>query len=104
METIGRDVVDLSPTQRDALEGVVGHPMRDDQRIVVQLVDRKLRESTLAPAAPDDATVTDKRKDAIGTLPGWCAVFADLSDEEFAEIESAILRRSNLSRTFELRE
>jgi hypothetical protein len=103
MESISYSVNDLSADQRHVLEGVLGQPLRDDQCVVVQLVSKKNFEHT------DQASFSPNKNGAnqsvdVGILPDWCAVFADLSDEEFAEIEAAILTRADLSRSFELDE
>jgi hypothetical protein len=82
---------------------VLGQPLRDDQRLVVQLVDTRTPESAApAPISPKQNLPTQSVD--VGVLPDWCAIFADLSDEEFAEIEGAILTRADLSRSFELDE
>ncbi|HEX5472919.1 MAG TPA: hypothetical protein VFW73_13590 [Lacipirellulaceae bacterium] len=95
-----RNVVDLTPNERDAFEGMLGTPLRDDQRVVVQLTEAELVKSKI-PTLPRDNTVTIKREGDVGILPDWCAIFADLSDEEFAELEAAILTRADLSRSID---
>lgn len=92
MECISYSVNDLSADQRHVFEGVFGQPLRSDQRVVVQLVD-----------ASEDATPLAQSNQSVdvGILPNWCAVLADLSDEEFAKVESAILTRADLSRFWE---
>jgi hypothetical protein len=104
MDTIVRNVLDLSANERHAFEGVLGQPLRDDQRVIVQLVGTEASQPNSAPRPPLDEMITIKREGDVGILPDWCAVFADLSDEEFAEIEAAILTRADLSRTFDLDE
>lgn len=100
MESNSYSVTDLSADQRHAFEGVLGQPLREDQRVIVQLVDTKAPESADQSPA-EDRNETAKSVD-VGILPDWCAIFADLSDEEFAEIEAAILTRADLSRSFDL--
>lgn len=100
MDSVARDVVDLSVTERHTLEGVLGQPLRDDQRVIVQLVDAEGSKSNAKPAPLRDDKVTIKREGDVGILPDWCAIFADLSDEEMAELEAAILDRSD-SRSFD---
>ena len=100
MDSISYSVTDLSADQRHAFEGVLGQPLRDDQRVIVQLVNPE----GLTPPADSmplrNNTVTIKREGDVGILPDWCAIFADLSDEEMAELEAAILDRSD-SRSFD---
>lgn len=102
MESISYNVTDLSADQRHAFEGVLGQPLRDDQRVVVQLLGTDATQPNAAPRPPQDEKITIKREGDVGILPDWCAIFADLSDEEFAEIEEAILTRADLSRSFDL--
>jgi hypothetical protein len=92
MECISYSVNDLSADQRHVFEGVFGQPLRADQRVVVQLVDAAA-EAT--PPAPANQSID------VGMLPNWCAVFTDMSDEEFANVEGAILTRADLSRSWE---
>jgi hypothetical protein len=100
MDSVARNVLDLTPLERHALEDVLGQPLRDEQRVIVQLVN----PDGLTPPADSmplrDNTVTIKREGDVGILPDWCAIFADLSDEEMAELEAAILDRSD-SRSFD---
>jgi hypothetical protein len=103
MESISYSVTDLSADQRHAFEGVLGQPLRDDQRVVVQLVNAKVSEST-DQNSPSTSQKQAKQSVDVDILPDSCAIFADLSDEEFAEIEGAILTRADLSRTFDLDE
>ena len=99
MESNSYSVTDLSADQRHVLEGVLGQPLRDDQRVVVQLLDAKTPvPANQSPPAGENAT--GKSVD-VGILPDWCAIFADLSDDEFAEIEAAILTRADLSRSLD---
>ncbi|MEX2091417.1 MAG: hypothetical protein WD971_02010 [Pirellulales bacterium] len=100
MESNSYSVTDLSADQRHAFEGVLGQPLREDQRVIVQLVDTKAPES--ADQSPAEGRNETAKSVDVGILPDWCAIFADLSDEEFAEIEAAILTRADLSRSFDL--
>src|SRR3989304_5368278 len=104
MDSVSYSVTDLSADQRHAFEGVLGQPLRDDQRVVVQLLGTDATQPNATPRPPQDQKTTIKREGDVGILPDWCAIFADLSDEEFAEIESAILTRADLSRSFDLDE
>ena len=101
MDSVARDVVDLSPDERHAFESVLGRPLGNHQRVVVGLVDTKSSATNSPiPTPPPDWKVTIKREGDVGILPDWCAIFADLSDEEMAELEAAILDRSD-SRSFD---
>ena len=81
MESAIRNVAELSADERHVYENVLGQPLRDDQRIIVQLLDG----GQIAPISINGP----------GELPDWCAIWADLSDEEIADLESAILERSD---------
>jgi hypothetical protein len=48
-----------------------------------------------ATHAKRDEKATPKRDGDVGIIPDWCAIFADLSDEEMAELDSLILDRSD---------
>jgi hypothetical protein len=104
MESVARNVTELSPNERHTLEGVLGQPLRDDQRVVVHLMAADRSKPNAERSPPRDNKVTIKREGDVGILPDWCAIFADLSDEEFAELEAAILTRADLSRSFDLGE
>jgi hypothetical protein len=39
MESISYSVTDLSADQRHVFEGVLGQPLRDDQRLVIQIAE-----------------------------------------------------------------
>lgn len=81
MDTAIRNVADLTANERHVYEIALGQPLRDDQRVIVQLVNANSVPSGSAVNGNDD-------------LPDWCAIWADLSDEEIADLESAILVRS----------
>ncbi|HEY5315343.1 MAG TPA: hypothetical protein VIK18_22620 [Pirellulales bacterium] len=87
MENIIRDVRDIDTGDRRAIEHVVGKALRDNQRLVIQIVSLNLSE-----AAPSQSTASDE-------LPDWCNVYEGLSGAEIAEIEKSIVR-SHDSRSF----
>lgn len=78
METVVRKVRDIDGSQRSALEKLVGHRLRENQQLVIQVLNVDLAENEPAPAA--------------GTLPEWCNVYADLTPAQIADLESAIVR------------
>src|SRR5688572_8693296 len=102
MESISRDVSDLPSDQRQLFEAVLGQTLRDDQRVVVRLEDKEAAETAANGAGPLDQTIPIKPNDGAGSLPQWVTIFADMTDEEFAEIESAILTRASLGRSVDL--
>ncbi len=82
MENIVRDVRDIDNTDRRALEHVVGKSLRDNQRLVIQIVSLDLAEAEPVVAQPT----------ASGELPEWCNVYEGLSETEIAELEKSIVR------------
>lgn len=83
-KTIVRDVRDITGPDRDVLEHALGERLRDDQRLVVRIL------------SPADAGPEPTRPGAGAALPDWCDVFRGLSDEEIADVESAVRRRLDL--------
>jgi len=97
MESNSYNVTDLSADQRHAFEGVLGQPLRDDQRVVIQVAD----QPRSIAGRRDTESSNSRTANDPHELPDWVTIFADLSDEEIAELESAILDRSE-SRPTEL--
>lgn len=86
-KTIVRNVRDIAGGDRQALEHALGERLRDNQRLVVQILTlTDAPEAAAADAAP-----------AV-ELPEWCDVFRGLSEEEIADIERTTRQRLNLSR------
>ncbi len=81
MDSVVRNVADLPADERHVYESVLGQQLRDDQRVVVQLVE--------SGAGPVAATTKGAENQ-----PAWYTIWADLSDAEIADLESAILQRS----------
>ena len=88
METIVRNVRDLQDNERSAAEQLVGHSVRENQQIIIQVAD-----IDLSPA-PSGAAASE------GKLPDWCNVYEGLTDAEIAEIEKSIIRCHD-SRSFQ---
>jgi len=84
-KTIVRDVRDITGPDRDVLEHALGEPLRDDQRLVVQIV-------TLPDTEPEQPASQH------AALPQWCDVFRGLSDDEIADVESVTRQRLDLTR------
>jgi hypothetical protein len=88
MDTVIRNVDEIDSPDRQALEHVLGHPLREDQQVVIRVVSRQ------APPPP-------REREGGAALPDWCNVYAGLSDAEIAELEKIILTRADLSRPSE---
>lgn len=80
MESISRTVSEFAAPQRQAIEQMLGHPLRDDQQVTISV-------------QPDIAEPPAAR------LPEWLDLFAGLTDEEVNDLESAILQRDRSPRT-----
>lgn len=87
-KTIVRDVRDITGADRDVLEHALGERLRDNQRLVVQI---------LTLADPPETAEADPTA-AAAELPEWCDVFVGLSDAEIAAVERTTRQRLNLSR------
>ena len=81
METISHNVSDLGASDRFAAERLVGHPLSDDERIVIQVEAREAM-----PPTSNLESDTDQ-------LPQWCNVYEGLSDDQIADLEKGISRR-----------
>ena len=89
METVVRNVRDLRGKERSAVEGLVSRSLRENQKLVIQVVSLYLTTDR-----PGNGT-------REGTLPEWCNVYEGLTDEEIADLEKTILTRADLSRPSE---
>ena len=78
MSTIVRNVRDIEASDRVALEHVVGAELREDQQVIIQVVE------TVSPNGEAPA--------AEGLLPDWCNVYEGLTDEEVDRIQKSIVR------------
>ena len=92
MDSIIRNVRDIDSRERQALERVLGQPLKENQRVIIQV-----------ETVPTQPLVRDETSghDPEPKLPAWCDVYAGLSEEEIAEIEKIALSRADMTRTFE---
>jgi hypothetical protein len=81
MDSVIRNVSDLSADERHVYEDVLGQPLRNDQQVVVQVV------------GTDAGQGAAKTNGAENILANY-AIWADLGDVEVADLEAAILERS----------
>lgn len=79
METFIRNVGELDTNDRTALERVVGHKLRENQRIVIHVVGANVPSGVESPTASE-------------ALPDWCDVYAGLSEAEVDELDRGIVR------------
>jgi len=87
METITRNIRDISQPDKLALEHVIGQQLAENQQIIIQICSLDLNSSS-APFASDPTQ----------GLPDWCNVYAGRSDEQIKSIETTVLQRANLTR------
>jgi hypothetical protein len=87
METVVRNVGDLNPGDRLAMERVIGQPLGETQRLVIQVVPLESAMPHLQPG------------DELHDLPEWTDVYNGLTDKEIDDLDAAIRERSNLSRS-----
>lgn len=80
METISRQVDDLQPQERSAVELLLGHRLQGSERMILQIVEA---ETSDPPA---------RTADADNQLPAWCNVYAGLSDQQVRTIDESIVR------------
>jgi hypothetical protein len=88
METIKRQVGELHPNERSAVELLLGHRLRGNEQLILHVM----------PLDVPSAQVKDSG--ANQTLPDWCNVYEGLSDSEIDDIGESITR-CNLTRSFE---
>jgi hypothetical protein len=81
MESFIRNVADLSANERHVYENLFGQPLQNHQQILVQLVNA------------DQGKVALQGNCGANVLEPY-AIWAESSDDEIAELESAILDRS----------
>ena len=86
MESITKNVRDISPPDKLALEHVIGQPLTE--QVIIQIYSIDLRSEP----------TTTETKSAQG-LPDWCNVYAGLTDKQVEAVERTALQRANLTRT-----
>lgn len=105
MESITRNVGDLTQTERQVYETLLGHELRTGQKVVIQVMnvtagDQEAVEKVSVDQTPADAEI--ERNGIQVALPDWCAVFEGLSDPEIDEVEKSILSRCTSTRNIDL--
>ena len=92
MKEIIRNVVEIEPTDRRALEHLLGQQLDDNQQLLLRVI---------GPVAPDVESANGDQEADDDLLPEWCNVYEGLSDDEIAAIEEIMLTRANLTRPVE---
>lgn len=94
MESLTRNVGDIDANDRQALEHVLGRSLRENQQLVIHIVNLDVQADPAQPA-------TSERGSGVPALPEWCHVYEGLSDKEITDLEQTILQRADLSRPSE---
>jgi len=94
MEKVIRNVRDIDRADRQALEHVLGQRLRENQQVVIGIVNLDVTEPPGAEAPPLGTR-------GAAALPEWCNVYEGLTDEEIADLEQLILTRADLTRPSE---
>ena len=93
METVIRNVGEMDSQDRQALEHLLGQRLRENQQLVIQVVNLQVQ--------PETPVVAEQGHKHGAALPAWCNVYEGLSDTDVAEMEQTILTRADLSRPSE---
>jgi hypothetical protein len=94
MDKIIRDVRDIDVADRQALEHVIGQRLRENQQVIINVVNVDISAAPSEQANPNGAQPDDE-------VPEWWKVYEGLSDEEVDRLDTAIRERANLTRIFE---
>ncbi len=88
MESITKNVRDISLPDRLALEHVIGQQLAENQQVIIQICSLNLR-------SVPETTETEP----VQGLPDWCNVYAGLTDRQVEDVEQTALQRAILTRT-----
>ncbi len=104
MKSISRNVGDITTTERQVYETVLGHQLHAGQQIIVQLIDVDASNANAKAATQPSASPQENGPQQNGAtkLPEWCDVYRGLSDEEVKAVEESILARSPASRNIDI--
>jgi hypothetical protein len=92
MGKVIRDVSNLDNDDRSALERVVGEPLRDGVRLIIDVVELDVQSKPSQAGSAGDSQ---------SQIPEWWKVYEGLSDEEIDRLDEAIRKRADLTRNFE---
>jgi hypothetical protein len=91
MEDVIRNVNEIDSTDRQAIERLLGEPLRENQQVLIRVITSEKESSGTEKDVPGAAKV----------LPDWCNVYEGLSESEIADLEQIVLTRADLSRPTE---
>lgn len=87
MEKVIRNVAEIDPADRQAIEHVIGKHLAEHQQVIISIVNRDL-------APPDESPLP-----AAGAVPAWWNIYEGLSDEQVDHLDQAVRQRANLTRS-----
>jgi hypothetical protein len=90
MQPVIRHIRDIDTDERRVLEHVIGRQLKKNQKVIIQVV-------TLGSQSTDEREKQPPVRP--GKLPGWCNVFAGLTEKQVADVEEVILQRADLTRS-----
>ncbi len=88
METISRIVGKMHTQERSAAELLVGHALREHERVIVHVL------------ALDAEEMPSENLQPVAALPDWCNVYAGMTDQEVDDVQQSITR-CTVTRSFE---
>ncbi|MEZ6057574.1 MAG: hypothetical protein R3C01_12815 [Planctomycetaceae bacterium] len=86
METVTCNVRDLGSNERTAVEQLVGHALRENEQLIIQVVSMDLQGRQQDDPRP------------VQTLDNWAGIYEGLTDEQIDEIDKVINTRAYLTR------
>lgn len=86
MEIITRQVDELQANERSAAELLLGHRLRGNEQLILQVLELDVAKPTVQDSRPAQ------------TLEDWVHVYDGLSDAEIEKIDAIANTRANLTR------
>jgi hypothetical protein len=89
MKKVTRNVADIEPVDRHALEHLLGQLLSESQQV------------TISVAPLTDAGAEEYSPPVRPAVPAWWNIYEGLNDEEIEKLDQAIRQRANLTRSSE---
>lgn len=94
METVTRHVGELQANERSAAELLLGHRLRGNEQLILQVLDLDVVQP------PENGSSPSSSLSLTQALPTWCNVYEGLTDDEVENLHQSIAR-SHLTRSVE---
>lgn len=91
MGDVIRNVDEIDSTDRQAIERLLGQPLRENQQVMIRVITTEKESNGTEKGVPS----------APAALPAWCNVYEGLSEDEIADLERIVLTCADLSRPTE---